>query len=261
MTPVCLSTTLPACSPRPAPASGRRFLKDFLCLAAGVILGLGWGTGGLARSLDPKAEFGETEFAFSPVVEGTDAVHDFVVGNSGPAELRIRRVKADCGCTTASYPQQIPPGGGAKITIRLDTDGYGGQSVNKSVVVFTNDPAMPRQKLRMKGRVVRFVTVSPPRLVLRGEAGQPVRAEAAIIPEKAFPFGIIGVRLPDNSPIRCDLTRPADGSPGYLLTVENLKSDPGRYHEIVELITDSKVKPKINVSVFGRLFRVARKRE
>jgi len=41
----------------------------------------------------PVAFFPETTFNFSPVLEGTEVSHDFVVRNTGSAVLEISRVK------------------------------------------------------------------------------------------------------------------------------------------------------------------------
>jgi len=37
----------------------------------------------------------------------------------------------------------------------------------------------------------------------------------------------------------------------YVLTVENLKNDTGRYFDTIKLATDSKLRPEIKIYVYG----------
>ncbi len=41
----------------------------------------------------PLAFLPESEYEFSPVLEGTTVTHDFIIQNKGDAELKINRVK------------------------------------------------------------------------------------------------------------------------------------------------------------------------
>ena len=99
----------------------------------------------------------------------------------------------------------------------------------------------------------RVVTISPSRVVLRGEAGTAIRGRTIIVPEKRFPFKIIGVRAGNGDNIRYDLRDRQDGSGSYLLEVENLRTSPGRYHDTIQLTTDSQIKPKITIAVYGHI--------
>ncbi len=40
---------------------------------------------------------------------------------------------------------------------------------------------------------------------------------------------------------------------GYILTVENLKKEKGRYYDMISLKTDSKIKPLIKINVYGQI--------
>jgi len=46
-----------------------------------------------AATGSPVAIVNERSFTFSPVPEGTDVVHDFVIKNTGTAPLKIEQVK------------------------------------------------------------------------------------------------------------------------------------------------------------------------
>ncbi|MBT8369423.1 MAG: DUF1573 domain-containing protein, partial [Deltaproteobacteria bacterium] len=53
----------------------------------------------------------------------------------------------------------MPPGGEGKITIKVDTKGYGGRKMSKTAVVYTNDKTRPQQNLVISGQVEKFVTI------------------------------------------------------------------------------------------------------
>ncbi len=41
----------------------------------------------------PSAFFPETQYAFAPVLEGTEIMHDFILQNKGTAPLEIKKVR------------------------------------------------------------------------------------------------------------------------------------------------------------------------
>ena len=76
----------------------------------------------------------------------------------------------------------------------------------------------------------------------------------SLIPEKKYPFKILKARAKDGNNIKFeleDLTKSENGA--YTLTVENLKQDTGRYFDTIILETDSKIRPELNVRVYGNL--------
>ena len=48
---------------------------------------------GNQEELQPSAFFPETTYEFSPVLDGTEVVHDFVIQNKGNATLKVNKVK------------------------------------------------------------------------------------------------------------------------------------------------------------------------
>ncbi len=108
--------------------------------------------------------------------------------------------------------------------------------------------------LVITGPVEKFVTIQPRQINLRGYAGEPVRGTATIILEKKYPFKIINSRARDGRNIRYRLeTIKTAGSPTYKLQVENVKPGSGRYYDAIILETDSKIRPRLTVRVFGFL--------
>lgn len=111
-----------------------------------------------------------TRFEFDAVAEGSVVSHVFEIQNTGRKNLEIRSVKTDCSCTTTEYDKLIKPGETGQLTVRLDTNGYGGKTVNRVVWVDTNDPQKPRFKLMVVGPVGRIVTIEPKTIKLSGRA-------------------------------------------------------------------------------------------
>ncbi len=106
----------------------------------------------------------------------------------------------------------------------------------------------------MTGKVESFATIHPKRVTLKGVAGQKIKGSVRIIPKEKYPFKILGTRTKKGRNIRFNLeeVRNPDGAE-YLLTVENLKQERGRYYDIIYLKTDSKAKSEIQINVSGNI--------
>jgi hypothetical protein len=120
--------------------------------------------------------------------------------------------------------------------------------------VITNDPQAPRISLTIKGAVEKFVTIRPKRVRLSGPAGDPINASVDIIPEKKYAFKIVEARAKNGEYIAVSIKeekRP-EGT-GYVLTVQNLKKDKGRYVDTILLKTTSTIRSTIQIRVFGQI--------
>ena len=126
--------------------------------------------------------------------------------------------------------------------------------MKKTAGVYTNDKTRPRQDLVISGQVEKFVTIRPQHANMRGFVGDPIKATVTIIPEKKYPFKILNLRAKDGKYIKYQLeeTKESDTTV-YKLIVENLKTDAGRYYDSIILETDSKIRPQLNVRVYGYL--------
>ena len=106
----------------------------------------------------------------------------------------------------------------------------------------------------MTGAVRRVVSVVPRNVRLYGAAGQPLQQTVSIVPEEEFSFKIIKTAARDGRNIRLHLQEEQnDSRVSYRLTVENRKTDQGRYFDRIELTTDSAYKPRIHINVHGRI--------
>jgi len=191
-------------------------------------------------------------YEFSPVIEGEEVRHDFVLLNRGTSELDLREVKPDCGCTTVAYPRQIRPGGEGKIAIKLDTGSYGGQHITKTIFVRTNDKNKPNFELVISGKVEPVADINPTEANLTGNVGQKIKQTVTIVPRAENPFKILGVKAEKGDNIRYDLAEmnQPDGIK-YLLTIYNVKQEKGWYIDNIYLKTSSKKSPVLKVRVLG----------
>jgi hypothetical protein len=126
--------------------------------------------------------------------------------------------------------------------------------MSKTAGVYSNDKNLPRQDLILSGPVEKFVTIRPQHANMRGFVGDPVKGTVTIIPEKKYPFKILNLRAKDGKNIKYQLeeTKESDATV-YRLNIENLKTDAGRYYDSIILETDSKIRPQLNVRVYGYL--------
>jgi len=114
-------------------------------------------------SAAPSLYVEETTYDFGKVLEGFVVTHTYVLENVGDEVLEIERVAVSCGCTTTALAtDRLAPGESVDLEVILDTSGFGGHSVSKSVYVYSNDPAYadsyssdrPRFVLRIVGAVL-----------------------------------------------------------------------------------------------------------
>jgi hypothetical protein len=118
----------------------------------------------------------------------------------------------------------------------------------------TTDPKKPVTQLTISGPVKNFATITPKNIRLYGKVGEPVKETVRIVPEESYPFKILETKAQIGRDIRYQLTSEKQAPGGaYLLTVENLKQETGRYYDTIFLMTDSRVKPKISIQVYGKI--------
>lgn len=131
----------------------------------------------------------------------------------------------------------------------------GGKDLQKSIMVQTNDARMGSFRLEVAGHVKKFVTISPTSVIrLNGKAGTPVIAEVRIIQEKQYPFTIKKIQAKKGEFIRWEIKEEKKaGQLEYLLRVENIKPDAGRYFDTLTISTDSRERPEFDLRVYGQI--------
>ena len=101
----------------------------------------------------PVVEMKETSFDFGEMQQGESVTHDFVLKNTGEADLIISAAKGSCGCTVPQWPKApISQGEEATIKVTFNSAGKSGKQ-NKTVTLVTN--AIPNTKvLTINGNVI-----------------------------------------------------------------------------------------------------------
>jgi hypothetical protein len=74
-----------------------------------------------------------------------------------------------------------------------------------------------------------------------------------IVPEEKYPFEVLETKAKAGKNINYKLTESIDkkGHEQYVLTVENVKKEKGRYYDAIHIKTNSKIKPEIKILVYG----------
>ena len=127
--------------------------------------------------------------------------------------------------------------------------------MKKNAGVHTNDRNRPRMNLVISGPVEKFVTIYPRHVNLRGYVGDSIISSVTLIPEKKYPFKILNVRARNGKYISYQLEeiKKSDNT-AYEIKVQNLKQETGRFYDTIILETDSKIRPQLDVKVYGYLW-------
>ncbi|RTZ99445.1 MAG: hypothetical protein DSY90_01225 [Deltaproteobacteria bacterium] len=134
------------------------------------------------------------------------------------------------------------------------TKGYGGRQIIKRIDVHTNDPQHPNVQLIVKGKVEKFVTIRPRRVRLSGVVGNNTYQTVAVIPEKAYPFEIVETKASPGKNITVSIEKKqGETGPEYQMIVKNIRQQPGQYSETISIKTDNKVKPVLEIKVYGNI--------
>jgi hypothetical protein len=105
------------------------------------------------KVLTPNIEMLETSYNFGEIQQGESVTHDFILKNTGEADLIISAAKGSCGCTVPEWPKTpIAKGEEATIKVTFNSAGKSGKQ-NKTVTLVTN--AIPNTKvLTINGNVI-----------------------------------------------------------------------------------------------------------
>jgi hypothetical protein len=201
------------------------------------------------RQGTPSIQVAETVFDFGEVMEGSEVVHEFIVGNEGKGVLRIEQVRLGCGCTAARFDREVSGGGAGRVTLKLNTSGYEG-TVKKAATVFTNDPRQPRVVLTMQGMVRTFIKVQPSSSIsFRGPAHRQSPRVVELTGSQAFHIQNVESSL--EGMVRHEIEPMASGK-GYRVKVENILKQ-GSYSGSIMVTTDVPQKPRILIRVIGSI--------
>ncbi len=108
----------------------------------------------LAQMFPPKVASQLMEYDWGEVPRGDHVKYDFVVSNVGGDLLKIKDVRASCGCTAAKPEKSdLAPGESTNINVDFNSTGRSGRQT-KYITVKTNDPEKPEIRFKFTGVVV-----------------------------------------------------------------------------------------------------------
>jgi len=172
--------------------------------------------------------------------------------NQGTVPLAIKYIRTGCACAAADYPKFILPQQEGKITITIDTTGYGGRDdFSRTIMISTNDPMQPVQRTMISGQINDFAHFDPKKvIIMRGPVTEKLIFSVTITPSEQHPFTITNFELDD---VLKDLVtiHLEKKDKKYILTTENKMNTPGRYIGKIHIHTDSSYKPQINMIIRG----------
>ncbi len=106
----------------------------------------------------PSIRVEPESFDFGKALPGKTLRKDFTIRNFGEADLVIESISTTCGCTAAlSAQNRVAPGGRTALRVTFETRSYSG-TVERQVLVRSNDPKTPVVHLRVSATVAPAAT-------------------------------------------------------------------------------------------------------
>ncbi len=134
----------------------------------------------------------------------------------------------------------------------METKGYGGKDLHKTIRAITNDPENNEIKLNISGKVSQLATIEPSRVNLTGYVGESITRTVKIIPEGKTAFNILKITPQLGTDISVSVNeKDESGQKVYELTVANTKQTEGRYYDKIIILTDQSDYPPLTIVVTG----------
>jgi hypothetical protein len=90
--------------------------------------------------------------------------------------------------------------------------------------------------------------------------GRTIIRTVTVSPDSKYPFKVLETKSKNGTDIQARIEgKQENNATLYIITVENLKKDPGRYYDVITLKTNSPIKPELQLSVYGQILQAARK--
>ncbi len=148
--------------------------------------------------------------------------------------------------------RQIPPGQEGRIDVKVNTNGYGGQTLRQTVRLQTNDPDRSWISISMIGKVEKLILIQPERIRLVGSADQVLAAEVVITRRSDHPVTIEKLLAKNGRSIRYEWTQRCTAKNNRcVVRVTNIQKEKGRYMDVLYLVTDSDLRPTIPIFITG----------
>jgi len=248
-------------------------LAGLFVLMGALVIAWGWGS---VKDAAPKKEeqrtvfyFGLPErpvysksvvdsprsrYVFDPVLQFDLVRHDFMVRNTSKQVLELKKVKACCGTLVEAYSDHILPGQEGVVKTVLLTERRGGEEIQGTIHLLTNDPVNPEWTIEISCYVKKFADISEHTIMLSGSLRTSIEGSSVIIPTREYPFRITGVKAKKGQDITFGYKETMrDGKKGYLVWAKNIRKNPGVIRDTIYVQTDNPARPEFIVRVLGKV--------
>jgi Protein of unknown function (DUF1573) len=205
--------------------------------------------------VDPVKDFGT-------VAKGEKLDWQFLVKNTGTADLEIIAARPACGCTVADFDKIIKPGQTGKVSAHVDTASFAGP-ISKGITLETNDASAPTAQVTISAIVKPFVEAYPGGFVrfhmLQGDSE---KQSVTLYSEETEPFEIVKVEpsqpwikvayaKAEGTDVAQGIGRPGQNQYKLDISVGGSEIKNGPINERVHIVTNSKHQPEYFVNVTG----------
>ena len=194
-------------------------------------------------------------FDFGSVKQGAKITHEFVLENAGNLPLEIQKISPACGCTAAELSNKtIAPGQSEPLKVTFDTDGFHGPK-DKTVRIYSNDPKEPMKVLRIKGIIMRDITVIPSRIYF-GEVRFAGKNEKILKVILDNPSSVLVKKVTSDSEfinVSHEKLKNNTQHSGNIIVKIKQNAPIGQLRSRISIKTNSKENPVIVVPVFAKI--------
>lgn len=194
----------------------------------------------------PNADIGE-------VFEDHTLSHVFEVKNTGEAPLVIKDIDPDCSCSVVDYDRSIPPGGSGKIAFSIKPYSVI-HKFTKKADIFSNDHDNPKAVIQISGLAKPFIEIKPGHLIrFQGTLEEIKPTQINLLSHLATPLEISGFQTDIPDKIDVSITPEIPGKT-FVVKVSNKITQSANYKGKIELITNSKQRPRLILRVFADIY-------
>jgi hypothetical protein len=206
-----------------------------------------------AGATGPKIFLPQPSVDLGEVFEDHTLSHVFEVKNTGDAPLMIKDIDPDCACSVVDYDRSIPPGGSGKITFSIKPYSVIHQFTKKADI-FSNDPANPKAVIQISGLAKPFIEIKPGHLIrFQGILEEIKPIQINLVSHLATPLEISGFQTDIPDKIDVSITPEIPGKT-FIVKVSNKINQSANYKGKIELITNSKQRPRLILRVFADIY-------
>jgi len=105
----------------------------------------------------------------------------------------------------------------------------------------------------VSGAVEKMVIIEPKAIRLTGKPSEEITATVKVLPMEKYPFTIKSISVKNEKTLGVDLQSPEGDNLVWNIKVTNKQTRPGRYFDMITLVTDSTIQPEIRINVFGNI--------